>query len=43
MSDQDFCIANLTDSEKQAVSAAEAHLKASTGKDYVIIAWEKDK
>ena len=43
MSDKDFCIANLTTAEQQAVSAAEAHLKSSTGKDYVIIAWEKDK
>lgn len=41
MPDKNFCIANLTDSEKQVISAAEASFKASTGKDYVFIAWEE--
>lgn len=42
MPDKNFCIANLTDSEKQAIAAAEASFKASTGKDYVFIAWEEE-
>lgn len=41
MSDKNFYLANLTDSEKQAIADAEANLKASTGKNYVLIAWEE--
>lgn len=35
-----FCIANLSDSEKQDLYEAEQTLKQKTGKDYVLIAWE---
>lgn len=41
MSTQDFCIAALSEKEKQAVDEAEARFKAATGKDCILIAWEK--
>ncbi len=41
MSDKNFSLASLTDSEKQAIAAAEASFKASTGKNCVLIAWEE--
>ncbi len=36
-----FEIASLTSSEKAAVDKAEHLVKEETGKDYVMIAWEK--
>lgn len=41
MSEKDFCIAQLSEKEKQAVDEAEAKFKSETGKDCVLIAWEK--
>lgn len=41
MSDKNFSVAHLTDSEKQAIADAEASFKAATGKDCVLIAWEE--
>lgn len=40
MSDKDFCIAHLTEQEKERLTAAEEQFKADTGKDCVLIAWE---
>lgn len=41
MSDQNFCIAHLSEKEQQAIHQAEANFKSATGKDCVLIAWEK--
>lgn len=41
MSAQDFCIANLSEKEKQVIDKIETEFKAETGKDCVLIAWEK--
>lgn len=35
-----FCIANLSETEKQKLHEAEQEMKQKTGKDYVLIAWE---
>lgn len=40
MSDKDFCIAHLTEQEKEQLRAAEEKFKADTGKNCVLIAWE---
>lgn len=40
MSSNDFCIANLSDIEKQKLYEVEQELKQKTGKNYVLIAWE---
>lgn len=41
MSNKNFCLAELNEKEKQAIADAEASFKAATGKDCVLIAWEK--
>lgn len=40
MSNQDFCIATLSETEKQELREVEQELKQKTGKEYVLIAWE---
>lgn len=40
MQNNTFCIANLSDTEKQDLYEVEQALKQKTGKDYVLIAWE---
>ncbi|MCR8745028.1 hypothetical protein [Romboutsia lituseburensis] len=37
----DFEIAHLTEKEESAIKKAENELKNETGKDFVVIAWEK--
>lgn len=41
MENNNFHIANITTKE-EAIKQAEIQLKNETGKDFVIIAWEKD-
>nr|WP_302596320.1 hypothetical protein [uncultured Cellulosilyticum sp.] len=40
MSNQNFCIATLSETEKQKLYEVEQELKQKTGKEYVLIAWE---
>lgn len=42
MENNTFHIANITDKEEEAIKQAEIQLKNEKGKDFVIIAWEKD-
>ncbi|WP_455540164.1 hypothetical protein [Terrisporobacter sp.] len=42
MTDKDFRIANITQAEEAVIKKAEAEVKAATGKDFIIIAWEKN-
>lgn len=39
----DYKIADLNSKEYDAVKKAEAELKDSTGKEFIMIAWEKNK
>ena len=41
MENSSFEIAHIKESEKEAIERAERMLKAETGKDFVLIAWEK--
>lgn len=41
MSDTQFHIANLSEQDKSNLSELEQKFNAATGKDYVLIAWEK--
>ena len=36
-----FQIAEVKESEREAIEKAERTLKAETGKDFVLIAWER--
>lgn len=38
----DFCIAQLSESEKESLRELENNFKSTTGKDFVLIAWEKE-
>lgn len=42
MADKNYKIAQITQAEEKAIQKAEADVKAETGKDYVMIAWEKE-
>lgn len=42
MADNNYKIAQITQAEEKAIKKAEADVKAETGKDYVMIAWEKE-
>ncbi len=42
MENKNFHIANITKQEEEAIKKAESQLKSETGKDFVIIAWEKN-
>ena len=42
MNDKDYRIASITDDEATEIKKAEAEVKKITGKDFVLIAWEKD-
>ncbi len=42
MENNNFHIANITSKEEEAIKQAEIQLKNETGKDFVIIAWEKN-
>lgn len=37
-----FCIAHLSESEKENLRELESKFKSATGKDCVLIAWEKE-
>lgn len=39
--DTNYKIAHVTENEENAIKKIETELKASTGKDFVVIAWEK--
>lgn len=39
----DYRIANLTKQEFDAIKKAEETIKNETGKDFVMIAWEKNR
>lgn len=41
MEKSSFEIAHVKESEKEAIKRAERTLKAETGKDFILIAWEK--
>lgn len=41
MEKSSFEIAHVKESEKEAIQKAERTLKAETGKDFILIAWEK--
>lgn len=41
MADKNYHIANITEAEEMAIKKAEADIKKATGKDFVMIAWEK--
>ena len=43
MADKNYKIAQITQAEEKAIQKAEADVKAETGKDYVMIAWEKEQ
>lgn len=38
----DYKIANVTSKEFESIKHAEDLIKSETGKDYVLIAWEKN-
>lgn len=38
----EFCIAQLTESEKQSLCELEEKFKSATGKNCVLIAWEEE-
>lgn len=42
MSEQNYQIASITKAEEEAIKKAEADVKRETGKDFVMIAWEKE-
>ncbi len=42
MSKQNYQIASITKTEEEAIKKAEADVKRETGKDFVMIAWEKE-
>ena len=42
MADKNYRIASITDDEANEIKKAEAEVKKITGKDFVLIAWEKD-
>lgn len=41
MENNSYKIAHITKQEEDAIKKAEATLKNETGKDFVVIAWEK--
>ena len=41
MENTSFEIAKVKESEREAIEKAERTLKAETGKDFVLIAWER--
>lgn len=41
MAEKDYKIASITKDEEVAIKKAEAEIKKETGKDFVMIAWEK--
>lgn len=41
MSDKNFCIAHLSEEEKNRLQEMESQFKTATGKDCVLIAWEE--
>lgn len=42
MADKNYHIASITASEEAAIKKAEAEVKKETGKDFIMIAWEKE-
>lgn len=42
MAEKNYQIASITKAEEAAIKKAEAEVKKETGKDFVMIAWEKD-
>ena len=42
MAEKGYQIASITEAEVAAIKKAEAEIKKETGKDFVIIAWEKE-
>ena len=41
MADKNYQIATIRESEEVAIKKAESDIQKATGKDYVMIAWEK--
>ncbi len=41
MSENNYKIASINKAEEAAIKKAEAEIKKETGKDFVMIAWEK--
>lgn len=41
MENNSYQIAHITKQEEEAIKKAEAVLKTETGKEFVVIAWEK--
>ena len=42
MDDKSYHIANITEADEIAIKEAEAYIKKETGKDFIMIAWEKE-
>ncbi|MEW9078328.1 hypothetical protein [Terrisporobacter glycolicus] len=42
MAEKNYQIASITKTEEAAIKKAEAEVKKETGKDFVMIAWEKE-
>lgn len=42
MAEKNYQIASITQTEEAAIKKAEADVKQATGKDFVMIAWEKE-
>lgn len=42
MAEKNYQIASIIKSEEAAIKKAEAEVKKETGKDFVMIAWEKE-
>lgn len=42
MAEKNYQIASITKVEEAAIKKAESEVKKETGKDFVMIAWEKD-
>ncbi|WMT79945.1 hypothetical protein [Terrisporobacter mayombei] len=42
MTEKDYQIASITKDEEAAIKKAEAEVKKETGKDFVMVAWEKE-
>lgn len=42
LSNSSYEIAQVSDHEEHAIKKAESFLKKETGKDYILIAWQKE-
>ena len=42
MDDKSYHIANITEADEIAIKEAEAYIKKENGKDFIMIAWEKE-